>query len=89
MENDHDLLVTLNTKMDSVVECLNGLPAIHEKIDARIREVERSETRCESDMTTVKNDIKELKSKSNTVDFFLSVGVIVSTIVGSIFGSNR
>lgn len=70
LEDDHDLLIQLNAKVDSIVEGLKQLPTI----ESRVRNLETDNARSQ---TEVKNHNEQIKNWSlgNTI------GVIIATIL--------
>jgi hypothetical protein len=87
--NDHDLLIALNTKMDSVASCLDGLPKMFEAMDARMRAMETKMATCEAGNADNTKEIDALRGKSNLLDAVIGLGTVIGTIIGVIFGNRQ
>jgi hypothetical protein len=77
-ENDHDLLIKVNTKLDAICEKLNDLP----KLEERVRNLENTQGVHRQQISDNTEEINRLRTSSRNLDF-LSWGLAV---IGSILG---
>jgi hypothetical protein len=61
---DHDLLIQLDTKVDSIKECLTGLDGLLKDYDNRMRAIEEKEARHSETIKAIQSDVGTLKSES-------------------------
>ena len=73
-ESDHDLLIRLDSKLDSVIEKMGEIPSL----TCRVNKLENT-VQLIPDM---KDDIKKLEEKSNTWSIINSIGVFVAGLFG-------
>lgn len=78
-ENDHELLIRLEVKLDNALGKLDLLPQIEE----RVRNLE-IDTSTLSDM---KKDIEKLEDKSNAWSVLNSLGVLITGLIAFLKGS--
>jgi len=90
-QSDHDLLIKLNSKVDTMLESQSKLTSAlttqHIAFDLRIREIEnKSNTNC-TNLTNMNDDINELQKKSNLWDGIIGAVAVFSSVIGAIFGN--
>jgi hypothetical protein len=74
--NDHELLIRLEGKVDTLIEKLKDVPVI----EKRVRDLEINCSR----ISIMETDIKNLETKSNTWSILNSVGVAIAAILSTI-----
>lgn len=77
-ESDHDLLIQLNAKTDSILETLKQIPALEQ----RVRVLETDSASEKSEMKTVKGEVDKLRNSNTAWSFINSIGVIIASILG-------
>jgi len=94
---DHDRLITIEGKVDALLEnqaksdialskFASRIAIQYTALEERVRENEREQTRCSADNMHLKDDIQELQRKSNIWDSILGIGTVVGTIIGALLG---
>lgn len=73
-ESDHDLLIRLDSKLDSVIEKMGEIPSL----TGRVNKLEQT-VQIIPDM---KKDIEKLEEKSNTWSILNSIGVFAAGLFG-------
>lgn len=76
LDPDKELLIRLEDKVDMILERLQELP----KMEERVRGLEK-------DTHAMKGDITELKATSKTWSILNSVGVFLASIIGVFWGT--
>lgn len=79
-ENDHDLLISLNSKVDSILLRYNEM----DTIEKRVREIEIKRGGDIENITTMKNEIEKLRT-TNAIWSALNTlgGIILAILLGS------
>jgi chromosome segregation ATPase len=66
------------------IQSLTGkVEATHDKLDRRVRELERRESSAQAKMENIEGAIKSLRDKSNTIDIVNFLGALIAGIVGA------
>ena len=76
-ENDHDLLISLNSKVDSILLRYNEM----EKIKKRVREIEIKRGGDMESITTIKNEIEKLRTTNAIWSTLNTLGGIILAIL--------
>lgn len=84
-QQDRDLLVRLDTKLDSLRSEISEIKGMLTAHDSRIREVEINQGNCKTSLETVKNEMEKLRANSNLKDFILGAGTVLIGILALIF----
>lgn len=75
---DHDLLISLNTKVDSMLEKLEKLDGF----DVRIREVELSNGISKTNMETLGKEVEKLRNTSGIWNSILTLLTVIAVALG-------
>jgi len=76
-ENDHDLLIRLDTNVNNIIEILKQYAPLEE----RVRKLENATT----EIPTLKDEVNKLRGKSDTWNIFNSIGVAIAGLISVIF----
>ncbi|GAP07132.1 hypothetical protein ATHL_02000 [Anaerolinea thermolimosa] len=72
---DHDLLITLNQKVDHILK-------IVEDTDRRLRSVEIDKSAIQNEVDTLSDEVERLRVKSDTWSTINSIGIALGTLLG-------
>ena len=76
-ENDHDLLISLNSKVDSILLRYNEM----DTIEKRVREIEIKRGGDIESITTIKNEIEKLRTTNAIWSTLNTLGGIILAIL--------
>ena len=76
-ENDHDLLISLNSKVDSILLRYNEM----DTIEKRVREIEIKRGGDMESITTIKNEIEKLRTTNAIWSTLNTLGGIILAIL--------
>ena len=78
LEDDHDLLIQLNSKVDAILESLRQVPPIEE----RVRSLEKVSEKREEQISTIKGEVDKLRNTNNVWSFVNTIGIVLAGILG-------
>jgi hypothetical protein len=78
VEDDHDLIIKINSKLDHVIERLGDIP----KIDERIRQVEINNASSNKVLSNNCEEIQKLRTKTEAHNWINSVAILIGTVIG-------
>lgn len=88
MDNDHDLLIQLNTKMDTVLQEVQNLKVLNKELESCVVGVKTTVSTNKAQIENLEKDVEALEKKSNIFDGVLTFLTAVGTILGIAFGKN-
>lgn len=66
------------------IQFLTGkVEATHNRLDKRVRDLERRESSAQAKVENIEEAIKSLRSKSNTIDIINFIGALIAGILGA------
>jgi hypothetical protein len=77
-QNDHDLLIGLNSKVDSIIETLKMIPPL----EKRVRDVEINSGKQETNLETHKTEIDKLRNTNTVWSSLNSIFILVGSFLG-------
>ncbi|MEP0806259.1 MAG: hypothetical protein HRF47_12260 [Chloroflexota bacterium] len=80
-QNDRDLLVRLDTKLDSLGKELSEIKGMMLAHDSRIREVELEQSHNKGTIETLKQEVEKLRTRGNTNDIIIAIGTVLVGIL--------
>ena len=81
-QNDRDLLVRLDTKLDSLGKELSEIKGMMLSHDSRIREVEIVQSHDKNAIETLEQEVEKLRANGNLKDFLIGAGTVIAGILG-------
>lgn len=81
-QQDRDLLVRLDTKLDSLGKELGEIKGMLSSHDSRIREVEIVQSHDKNAIETLEQEVEKLRANGNLKDFLIAAGTVIAGILG-------
>lgn len=79
IDNDHDLLISLNAKVDNILDRLSSIDAI----EKRVRDIEVFNSTVTEQMKTQKDEINKLRTVNSAWSTLNTVGgLILAALMG-------
>jgi hypothetical protein len=79
---DHDRLIRIETKLDTVIECLEGQAGWNKAMEERERALEDKASRHSETIQAIKTDVGRLQTVSNTWNILNSAAIAIATFLG-------
>lgn len=77
-QSDHDLLITLNQKIDNITKCLEAIPLI----ENRVRNLEVKQGIQGENLEIHKTEIDKLRNTNTIWSTFNSIFVLIGSFLG-------
>ncbi len=84
--NDHDILIAMETKLEMLIGTQTQYLNQYGKLLERVVAIEIQQGRNIAEVAAVKQDVDDLRKKSNVVDAINAAMAGVAGVVGFIFG---